>query len=79
MENDELKPISPIGYIGYDILYMIPVVGLVMMIVFLATSQNRNVKNYAAAKLIALAIGSAISILLFVVIGVGGISALLNN
>ena len=43
----ETKPISPLGYIGYEILFAIPLVGLIITI----TQKNINVKNFARAQL----------------------------
>ena len=47
----ETKPISPWGYIGYEILFAIPLVGLIITIVFAITQKNINVKNFARAQL----------------------------
>lgn len=55
--RDSHKPISAWGYVGYEILYAIPIVGLVLAIIFSITAKNRNVKNFAKAQLIMLVIG----------------------
>ena len=62
------KPISPWGYIGYEILYAIPVVGLVLAIIFSITSKNKNLKNFAKAQLIMIVIGI---VLFFVLTALG--------
>ena len=41
----EYKPISIWGYFGYEILFCIPVIGLIFMIIF-SFSKNRNLKNF---------------------------------
>ena len=41
----EYKPISIWGYFGYEILFAIPVIGLIFMIIF-SFSKNRNLKNF---------------------------------
>lgn len=44
----EYRPISMWGYFGYEILFMIPVVGWIILVVFaLGGTSNVNVKNFA--------------------------------
>lgn len=45
----EYKPISAWGYLGYELLYLLPVVGWIIMIVMCFAPANRNVKNFARA------------------------------
>lgn len=54
MENDlnnipeEYKPISMWGYFGYEILFSIPCIGLILLLVFaFGGTQNVNLKNFA--------------------------------
>ncbi len=47
-------PIKPMGYIGYNILYAIPVIGLIFMLAHSASSKNYNRRNHARSKLIAI-------------------------
>ena len=42
----EYKPISVWGYFGYEILFAIPVLGLILMIIC-CLSKNKNLKNFA--------------------------------
>ena len=35
------------GYFGYQILFMIPVIGFICLLVFAFGGSNKNVKNYA--------------------------------
>ena len=50
---NEYKPISPWGYIGYQILFSIPVVGLILILVFsFGGASNKNLKNFARAYII---------------------------
>ena len=45
---DEWKPISMWGYFGYEILFSIPLVGLILLIVFsVGGTKNRNLRNFA--------------------------------
>jgi len=43
----DYKPISMWGYFGYQILFMIPVIGFICLLVFAFGGSNKNVKNYA--------------------------------
>ena len=52
---DEYKPISAWGYVGWDLLFAIPVVGFILLIVFAAgAGRNINLKKYAQSKFCAL-------------------------
>ena len=44
MEN---KPLSPWSYFGLEILYNIPIVGLVFLIIHAIGAQNINKRNFA--------------------------------
>ncbi len=44
----QYRPISMWGYFGYEILFSIPVIGLIFLIVFACgATGNENVKNFA--------------------------------
>ena len=43
----EYKPISPLGYIGWNILFSIPVIGFILLLVFSFSKGNLNRRNYA--------------------------------
>ena len=44
----EYKPISMWGYLGYEILFAIPLIGFILLLVFsLGGTQNVNLKNFA--------------------------------
>lgn len=60
-DYNENRPISPLGYIGYELLYAIPVIGLICAIIFAITSANQNKKNFARAQLLAILIGALIA------------------
>ena len=44
------KPISAWAYIGYDLLFSLPLFGFIALIVIALTAENVNVKNYAKSK-----------------------------
>ena len=41
------KPISAWGYVGYSILYAIPVLGWIFLFIHAIGAENRNVRSYA--------------------------------
>lgn len=53
MENNnnnipaEYRPISMWGYFGYQILFSIPIVGLILLIIYSFSSSNINRRNFA--------------------------------
>lgn len=47
---EEYRPISMWGYFGYEILFMIPLVGWILVIIFALTAQNINLRNFARSQ-----------------------------
>ena len=47
MIPENYKPISVWGYVGYTILFCIPLIGLILLIVFSFSDANINRRNYA--------------------------------
>ena len=45
--TEEYKPISMWGYFGYELLFSIPCIGLIVLIVLAVSAKNVNVKNFA--------------------------------
>lgn len=41
------RPLSPWAYFGYNILFAIPIIGLIFLIVYAFNDSNINRKNYA--------------------------------
>ena len=62
----EYKPISVWGYIGYNLLFSIPLIGLIMLFVMGFGNQNINVKNYAKSMLLVYLIVIIIYIILII-------------
>ena len=45
---DEYRPISMWGYFGYELLFSIPIVGLILLLVFsFGGTKNVNLRNFA--------------------------------
>lgn len=60
----EYRPISMWGYIGYELLFLIPVAGFILMIVLSIVPENRNVKNFARSCILWLIIAIVIAVIL---------------
>ena len=45
--NYEYQPISMWGYFGYQLLYSIPVIGIIILIINAISHPNINVRNYS--------------------------------
>lgn len=73
--TSQFKPISAWGYIGYSILFAIPIIGLILLIVFAFSDRNINRRSYARSYFCWLLIAIIISVL--VVTGV--LSGLIND
>lgn len=43
----EYRPLSPWAYFGYNILFCIPIVGLILLIIYSFNNENINRRNYA--------------------------------
>ena len=71
---DNYKPISPWGYLGYSILFAIPVLGLILLIVFSFSDANINRRNYARSIWCALLLGVIITVILVILAAVLGTS-----
>ena len=71
----DTTPISPWGYIGYMLLFGIPIVGIVMMFVFaFGSNTNVNLKNFARAYLLYMLIVVILYLIIFAIVFVTGAS-----
>lgn len=66
----QYKPLSPWAYLGYDLLFSIPLVGFILLIVFSFSDENINRRNYARSFFCVL----LIAVILFVIILVLGLA-----
>lgn len=72
---EEYRPISMWGYLGYEILFSIPCVGIILLIVFsLGGTRNVNLKNFARSYFCVFII-VAVLLVLMMILG-GGMAAL---
>lgn len=69
---NEYRPLSAWAYVGYNILFSIPLIGFIFLVVFALDSSNINRRNYARSffcwMLIALIL-SVICIVIFMIMG----------
>lgn len=66
---EDHKPISAWGYLGYTLLYCIPIVGLICLLIFgFGGTKNINVRNYARSYGIIYLISAILSVLYIVLI-----------
>ena len=63
------KPISAWGYVGYSILWSIPVIGWIILLCSAIGAKNKNVKNFARYPLCVL----LLSLIIGVVAGIAGV------
>lgn len=62
------KPITAWGYVGYNLLFSIPLVGQILILVYsFGGTDNINLKNYARSYLCMLLISIIISIVTAIV------------
>lgn len=73
-DGKDYTPISMWGYFGYNILFWIPLIGLILVLVFaFGGTRNVNLKNYARSQFCSLILAVVILLILFG----GGIGSLL--
>lgn len=64
---DQYRPISAWGYVGYWILYSIPLVGFIFWLVHCFSSKNLNRRSYARSFFCAFLMGLIITVILVIV------------
>ena len=71
----ETRPISPWGYVGYSILYSIPVIGFIIWLVHVFSYANVNRRNYArslfCAAILSLVISAVSAGVVFLLVQLG--------
>ena len=70
----EFQPISMWGYFGYQILFMIPIIGFIILIVFaLGGTKNVNLKNFARSYF---CVAIIILVVVLIIAATGGLAIL---
>lgn len=62
---EEYRPLSMWEYFGYNLLYSIPIVGLIFMIVFALDDSNINRRNFTRSYFIVFLIYAVLLVVLF--------------
>ena len=77
----ENKPISTWEYFARDILYRLPLVGLIVALVCAFDKNNINVRNHARSRLIFIIIGLAFILAYFgmIILALGGAEILFGD
>ena len=65
---DKYKPLGAWRYFGYNILFAIPIVGIICLIVFACSGRNVNRRSYARSFFCALLIGIIISVIFIILL-----------
>lgn len=63
----QFKPIGAWGYVGYNLLYSIPIVGFIMLIVFALSNSNYNRRNYARSYFCVMLISAIIAVIVLII------------
>ncbi len=71
MLPEDYKPISMWGYFGYQLLFSIPIVGLVLLIIFSFTATNVNLKNFARSYFCFMIVMIVLAIVISIATGAG--------
>lgn len=72
----EYKPITPWGYVGYYILYQIPIVGFIIMLInAFGSNTNVHLKNLSRCYLLLFAIGVVLALAVLIIPVVIGMSS----
>ncbi len=72
---ESYRPISMWGYFGYEILFMIPLIGWIIVIIFALTAENVNLRNFARSQFCLL----IINVMLWMFLCVTGFMAAMVN
>lgn len=70
----EYRPISAWGYVGYMLLYAIPLIGFIVLLINALGASNVNVKSFARSYFCILLIYIVLVILMIILFAVTGLS-----
>lgn len=74
----QYRPISAWGYLGYNLLFAIPLVGFILLIVFAVSDANINRRNYARSFLCVMLIMAIVAAIIMISGGTSAFTALLT-
>lgn len=69
--SSDWTPITMWGYFGYQLIFSIPIVGLIMAIIWSVSAKNQNLKNYARSQFCWLIIYLIILMIIISTVGLG--------
>ena len=62
---EQYEPISMWGYLGYSILFALPIIGIIMILIFsFGKDENINIRNYARSYILVYVIGVILYLIL---------------
>ena len=64
--EEKYRPLKPFSYFGYNLLFSLPVIGLIFIIIFSFNDKNINRRNFARSFFCGYAILLIIAVILFV-------------
>ncbi len=70
------RPITPWGYVGYYLLFSIPIVGIILAIIKACSAPNINVKNFAKGFCILFVLFLILSVIFAIIGAMAGIELL---
>lgn len=65
-----LRPISAWGYVGYQILFSIPLIGFILLIVFSFSDSNINRRNFARSYFAIFLLGIIFALIMVLVLAI---------
>ena len=77
-EPETSRPLSPWAYFGFSLLFLIPVVGVVLLIVFSFAAKNVNLKNFARSYWCGLVLLLAIGLIVLILALTGVLTGAFN-
>ena len=69
---EKFRPLSPWAYVGYSLLFSVPLIGFILLIVFAFSDKNVNRRSYARSWFCA-ALLAALLLLVFWLLAAAGI------
>ena len=63
--DQSLKPITPWGYVGYEFLFAIPIIGFIFLLIYAISAKNQNLKNFARAQFCMLLLAVIFSVIAY--------------